>query len=246
MIIFILAFIMARTITIARLQVKTRPFYRSISKKILFSVRLWTKRISVAQQLISNLKPIERSFFARDTVEVAPDLLGVYIVRKLDNKILVGMIVETEAYRAHDDPACHAYKGLTERTSLLFGEVGHAYIYFIYGVHYCLNVVAHLPSRAGGVLIRAVEPLQGIEYMERQRHMHKVRSLTNGPGKITQAFSITADLKGTDLTQRGPLFLARGEFINSAEIDATPRVGISKACEYPWRFIVKNNPFVSR
>lgn len=191
------------------------------------------------------MQPLKRSFFARDTVIVAQELLGKYLIRQIGNLRLVGMIVETEAYRAHDDPACHAYKGKTARTAVLFGEVGHAYIYFIYGMYYCLNVSAHSPHLAGGVLIRAIEPLEGISFMEQQRNKPFGPALTNGPGKLVQAFAIPPTFNDLDLTQQGPLYITTGKLIDPSLINATRRIGITKAKDKLWRFIIADNKFVS-
>lgn len=179
---------------------------------------------------------------------VAQELLGALIVSQTCDGILIGRIVETEAY-VHTDPACHAYRGKTKANASLFGPVGHAYVYFTYGMHYCLNVVSRAPDvKAGGVLIRAVEPLQGIEIMHRLRKLplSKGQQLTNGPGKLTQAFGIDRRLDGINLMQEGPLFICFDEQRPSIDqIVSGPRIGISKAIETPWRFYLRGNRFVS-
>lgn len=194
------------------------------------------------------IKPLPRTFFSRKTDQVARELLGKYIVRKIDHRVLIGKIVETEAYTG-DDPASHAFIGKTPRTRALFETPGHAYIYFIYGNHYCLNIVAHSKEHAGGVLIRALEPISGIEYMKKCRHVTDERQLTNGPGKLTQALHITKNLYGQDMTKKEDLFV--GEIIPKEKTEfvsivATPRIGISKARDILWRFIIEGNPWLSR
>lgn len=193
----------------------------------------------------NSLSPLDRTFYHHDTIQTAQDLLGKLVVRVLNNHILTGIIVETEAY-IFDDPACHAYRGKTKSNAALFGPVGHAYIYFIYGNHYCLNVVSHTKvQQAGGVLIRALQPVQGIEYMHMNRST-SLKNLTNGPGKLTQALGITKKLYGHDLTENGPLYISEGIIVKPREIQASTRIGISQAQEKPWRFYIIDNPFVSR
>jgi len=184
-------------------------------------------------------KLLPRSFYARDTVVVAKDLLGKMLVREYKGKKLIGIITETEAYR-YDDPACHACRGKTPRTEALFGQVGHAYIYFSYGIHYCMNIVSRDPETtpAGGVLIRAIKPVAGIEIMEKNRSMQSLKHLTNGPGKVTQALAIDMNEYGMDVTKVGPLYVTQGIEINSKQIHVTERIGISKAKELKWRFVL--------
>jgi DNA-3-methyladenine glycosylase len=190
------------------------------------------------------MKLLSRSFFLRNTVDVAHDLLGKIVVREYRGQMLTGRIVETEAYTCLDE-ACHGFRGPTPRTQALFGPVGHAYIYFIYGMHYALNVVARdKHTAAGGVLIRALEPLQGIEYMQKLRKLNKIKNLTNGPGKLAQALHITKTLYGTDLTHKGELYFMDDGF-KPEKIKATKRIGISKGQESLWRFIIPGNHFLS-
>jgi DNA-3-methyladenine glycosylase len=190
---------------------------------------------------------ITRSFYKRDTVTVARDLLGMKVVRTIRGKKLSGIIVETEAYVA-DDAACHAYRGKSESNKALFGEPGHAYIYFIYGNHFCLNFVSYdaHEQKAGGVLIRALEPLEGIDLMQKNRVSHNGIQLTNGPGKLTQALAITKNLYGVDVTKKGPLYVTKGITVDARMICAAPRIGISKAQEKNWRFYLCSNSYVSR
>jgi DNA-3-methyladenine glycosylase len=184
-----------------------------------------------------------RSFYKRHPSTVARQLLGKILVRQLDGVTLSGRIVETEAYSS-DDPASHAYRGRTERNRALFGEPGHAYVYFTYGMHFCLNVVARRGKPAGGVLIRAVEPLEGIDEMKRRRHTVRLRDLMSGPGKVAQALAITQSLYGTDLTRCGALYIAD---TGASPLSAarTPRIGIRAGKDKLWRYVIKGSPFVS-
>lgn len=189
---------------------------------------------------------LPRSFFARATPRVARDLLGKKLIRFINGHILSGIIVETEAYEI-TDPACHAFRGKTIANRALFETVGHAYIYFIYGNHFCLNVVARANvCKAGGVLIRALEPVAGIEIMEQFRGTNTIKNLTNGPGKLAQAMHITKELYGVDVTHKGPLYIVEDATAFSFSISTTGRIGISKAQALQWRFYIKNNPHVSK
>lgn len=194
------------------------------------------------------MKILKRSFYERDTAFVAQELLGKIIVRVIDkDTILKGRIVETEAYMGMHDPASHAYGGKRIRNAPLYGSVGHAYVYFTYGMYYCLNFVSRAKDiPAGGVLIRAVEPLEGIAYMEKKRHKHSSHGLTNGPGKLTQALSINKDLNGIDVTKEGPLYVLDAPEIPVNQIVTTKRIGISKAVDDLLRFYVEENQFISR
>lgn len=192
-----------------------------------------------------NYNPLPRQFYKRDTVDVAKDLLGKLLVRKIDAVVLAGKIVETEAYRAHDDPASHAFRGKTERNSVMFGEPGHAYVYFTYGNHFCLNVTArnHLP--AGAILIRALEPIEGIEIMLKNRKVLEITNIASGPGKLTKAMSITIEQNGKDLCSHGELYIANSDSTNY-RIRISSRIGIARATGKLWRFFTEGNPHVSR
>lgn len=181
---------------------------------------------------------IDPSFYKRDTIEVAQDLLGKTLIRYYNGLYLTGIITETEAYRCSDDPASHAYRGKTERNAAMFGPVGYAYIYFIYGVHFCLNVVARSQElQAGAVLIRSIMPTQGISFMQEVRK--KVTNLTNGPGKLAQALCITRKQNGIDMTQQGELFIIdTGFVVNEENYISTPRIGLSVAQDSLWRFYI--------
>jgi len=190
---------------------------------------------------------LTRDFFQRDTIEVAQALLGTRLIRRTkDGKIAAGIIVETEAYRGRFDAAAHSYKGKTERTEVMFGPKGHAYIYLIYGMYHCLNFTVGEPKEPECVLIRALEPVEGLHHMHERRGTDKHKNLCSGPGKLCMALHINRDLNGTDLCEGGELYLEAGT--SPTEIIASPRINIAYAGEavhYPWRFTVKDSPFVS-
>tara|TARA_Y100000780_G_C13690025_1_gene419135 strand:+ start:505 stop:1101 length:597 start_codon:yes stop_codon:yes gene_type:complete len=193
------------------------------------------------------VKIITREFYNRNTIVVAKDLLGKILVRVVGNKILSGIIVESEAYRSIDDPASHSYKGKTERNNVMFGEVGHAYVYFTYGIHYCLNIVAKEHSiPAGAILIRAIEPIEGIEQMQKFRKTNDLYNLTNGPGKLTKALNVTKKQNGVDVVKKDEIYILNGREIDNSSIIATSRIGISTALDKQWRFLITSNKFVSR
>ena len=190
---------------------------------------------------------LERSFFLQDTLTVARALLGQRLVRVLENgQRLAGIIVETEAYIGEEDKACHAAHGRTARNAVMYGPPGHAYVYFIYGMHYCLNVVTEPAGFPAAVLIRALEPCEGIEWMRLHRHGRPDSELTNGPGRLCQALAIGRAFNGYDLCT-GPLLFTEPGHTN-VPVACSQRVGISAdelAKERPWRFFVPDNPFVS-
>lgn len=190
------------------------------------------------------VEPLPRHFFRRSAAEVAPDLLGKRIVRSVAGAELVGRIVEVEAYDS-EDPASHCFRGMTDRNRAMFGEPGHAYVYLSHGLHHCLNVTARAELPAGGVLIRALEPLSGIDTMRALRGRHAIADLASGPGKLAQALAVDRTLYGVDMTQPGPLFIVEGVAGEEVPIEATPRIGISRATERLWRFTVADSPFVS-
>ena len=177
------------------------------------------------------------------TYDAARKLLGMYIARYYNHHWCIARITETECYTS-DDPACHAYRGKTNRNASLFGPVGHAYVYMIYGIHYCVNIVAYDAEQhnAGGVLIRAVEPITGGDVMEYNRKQHNpciTRSeLTNGPGKVAQAFAVDRSYDGYDVCSSGQLMLIYKPHEKRPCIQATPRIGITKACDALRRFHV--------
>jgi len=192
------------------------------------------------------MKVILRRFYKRDVVDVARDLLGKLLVREVEGKRLVGRIVEVEAYRGRDDPASHAYRGRTKRNEVMFGKPGLAYVYLAYGVNWCLNITAEPEGEPAAVLIRAVEPLEGIEEMMANRGVNSIKNLTNGPGKLTKAFKIDGSLNGWDMTRGELLYVAYPDKKEDFEIGVSARIGIKVGLDKPWRFFIKDNPFVSR
>jgi DNA-3-methyladenine glycosylase len=198
-----------------------------------------------------NSYPLSRAFFARTARRVARDLLGKLLIR-CDKKIrLSARIVEVEAYLGQNDPAAHAAAGCTARNSVLFGPPGFAYVYFIYGNHYCLNVSCEPEGKAGSVLIRALEPLTGVEEMARARGitLHGPRDLpklTSGPGRLAQAFAITRSRdNGRDLTSPASGLWIADDGVRPRKIKITPRIGITKAAAHPLRYSLSGNTFVS-
>lgn len=184
---------------------------------------------------------LPREFYDRDTVTVARELLGKILMHGR----MAGRIVETEAYLGGDDLASHSARGITKRTRVIFGPPGHAYVYFIYGMHECLNFVVGLEGTGGAVLIRAAEPMAGISLMQRRRpKAHAVAKLASGPGNLTLAFGITRAQNGVDVT-RGTLVVREWSKEPRFEIRVTPRVGIRQCADLPLRFVIAGNPAVS-
>ena len=185
---------------------------------------------------------LARSFYQRPTVAVARDLLGKVLV----HGSTAGMIVETEAYPGGDDLASHSARGITHRTRVIFGPPGHAYVYFIYGMYECLNLVAEPAGLPGCVLVRALEPLSGVEIMRRRRPTaRRIEDLASGPGKLTLAMAITRAHNGADVT-RGALVVREAAQARQLSITVTPRIGIRACADRPLRFLVRGNRFVSR
>jgi DNA-3-methyladenine glycosylase len=191
---------------------------------------------------------LSRSFYSRPTLDVASDLLGKVLVRRLNRRKLAGKIVETEAYVGPHDLACHASKGHTPRTSVMFGPAGYAYVYMIYGFYFCLNVVTEPLGYPAAVLIRAVEPLENLDLMRKLRNNpHHDANIASGPGKLCMAMLIDKQLNGADLL--GTTIWIEDRKIDPGSILTSPRVGVDYAGEYkdkPWRFFVGGNPHVSR
>lgn len=187
-------------------------------------------------------RPLPRAFYARNTVEVARGLVGQYLVHEAPSGRLVGRIVEVEAYRGPRDPASHAYR-MTPRSKIMWGKAGMAYVYFTYGNHYCMNVVTEREGVAGAVLLRALEPLEGIDVMARRRWTADIRLIAAGPGRLTQAMGIGPKHNGADLTD-GPLYMAHGRR-SPLRIRTGPRIGIKVATDRPWRFYLHGHPCVS-
>jgi len=187
---------------------------------------------------------LPRSFFERDPILVARDLLGRILFYKTPAGLLAGRIVETEAYAGEADPASHAYRGPTTRNQVMFGAAGIAYVYFSYGMHHCLNVTADASGSAGAVLFRALEPLAGQALMRARGDTGPEDRLLSGPGKIGRGFGLTLADNGRDLT-RGPLGVAAGTPAVDHEVGITPRIGITRAPDSPYRFIVRSSRSVS-
>ena len=210
---------------------------------------------------LRRFRPLPRSFFARNPRRVARELLGKILVRDGGKLRLAARIVEVEAYLGKNDSAAHAFGGKTARNSVLFGPPGHAYVYFIYGNHYCLNVSCEREGKAGSVLFRALEPLHGIEEMAAARNialqgprdlslgdlsLRDLRRLTSGPGRLAEAFGITrARDNGCDLTSPASGLWIGDDGFRATKIQVTTRVGITKAADQPLRFFLAGNAFVS-
>jgi len=193
------------------------------------------------RELARESRIVPRSFYSRRTADVARDLLGKILV----NGPASGMIVETEAYLGGDDLAAHSARGVTDRTRVIFGPPGHAYVYFIYGMYECLNLVTEPKDKPGCVLIRAIEPLTGIDVMQKRRPAaRRIEDLASGPGKLTRALSITRAQNGADMTS-GNLVVRNWKHQRQFEIEVTPRIGITKCAAWPLRYVVKGNRFVS-
>jgi DNA-3-methyladenine glycosylase len=199
----------------------------------------------------AQIRPLDRAFFRRDPRRVARELLGKVLVREAEGARLTARIVEVEAYLGTEDPAAHSAAGNTARTAVLFGPPGHAYIYFIYGNHYCLNVSCEPEGMAGGVLVRALEPISGVEQMAKARgiEIHGPKDLvklTSGPGRLAQAFGITrTGDNGCDLTSaKSSLWIGKDGY-RARGIRVTPRIGITKAADVPLRYLLAGNAFVS-
>jgi DNA-3-methyladenine glycosylase len=198
---------------------------------------------------------LPREFFNRDPREVAPELLGKLIVRKKGRKLVAGRIVEVEVYLGADDAAAHAAAGRTARNDVLFGPPGHAYVYFIYGVHYCLNISCMPEGEAGSLLIRALEPVAGMEEMAAARGVRDfdpnsisdLHKLLSGPGKLCQALAITRPRdNGKDLLSPGSDLQVRDDSSAQPKVRTTARIGITKSAEMPLRYLIAGSPFVSR
>jgi len=186
---------------------------------------------------------LPRSFFSRPSTEVAPDLLGVVIARRLpDGTVLRAALVETEAYEP-TDPASHAFNGPTPRNATMFGPAGHLYVYFIYGMHHCMNVVTRRLGEGSAVLLRAAEPLEGLDAMAAARGRPPARDLCRGPARLTQAFGVDRACDGADLVDGPDLWLEPGR--TPVRIRRGPRVGLTRAADRRWRFWEEGSPWVS-
>lgn len=191
-------------------------------------------------------EPLPQSFYARETEVVARELLGCVLECRAPDGTASGRIVETEAYVGEHDLACHAAAGLTKRTAPLYGPPGISYVYFIYGVHWCFNAVTRAEGEPSAVLVRAIEPLQGIALMRARRPAaRRDLDLTNGPGKLCAALAITGAHNALSL-QHGPVVIRRGEPIAASRVEVTPRIGIRESADWPLRWIVADSAYVSR
>lgn len=194
---------------------------------------------------------LEKKFYTKEVTSVAKELLGKTFVKIVNGEIVSAKIVEVEAYNGKIDEAAHSFGGKTKRNKVMFNEGGFLYVYFIYGTHYCCNVVTGLENDGSAVLIRAVEPLTGIDYLAENRYgktkltEKELLGLTNGPGKICKAFNITKKDNGIDLSG-DEIFLFDAKKVDKSRITQTVRVGIKKSEELPWRFYLKDNLFVSK
>ena len=191
------------------------------------------------------LRPLPKQFYSRSALKVAPDLLGKILCHRTQGKFLSGRIVEVEAYLGEQDPASHAFRGKTPRNTVMFGPPGFAYVYFTYGNHFCMNAVTGRDGKAGAVLIRALEPVKGIDTMKRRRKKCKVSDLTSGPGKLTQALGIGKKCNQADLASK-TLWIAQDTVKRTLRWERTPRIGISVAKRKRYRFVVKGSLCVSK
>lgn len=194
---------------------------------------------------------LDKDFYLADVLTVAKKLLGKTFVRIINDKVLTGKIVEVEAYSGSEDKASHSYNGKTNRNEVMFNRGGLLYVYFTYGMHFCSNVVAGKPGNGCAVLLRGIEPVEGIDEMALNRYGKKnitqkeIINLTNGPAKLTKAFGIKRKDNGTDLTGND-IFILGAENIPNKKISISKRIGIKKSVDLPWRFYINNNPFVSK
>ena len=199
---------------------------------------------------ISGIK-LSKSFYKRDLLTVAKELLGKVMVKKSPKNLLTASIVEVEAYDGEIDKAAHTYGDKTERNKVMFNEGGYLYVYLSYGVHHCCNIVTGFEDTGTAVLIRAVEPLKDLDMMIKNRFDRKLKNdkeiinLTSGPGKVCKALGINKDHSGIDLT-RDKIFLLDQPKVKASEIGISKRIGITKSTNYPWRFYIKGNQFLSR
>ena len=185
------------------------------------------------------------AFYDRETEVVSRELLGAILWCRTNEGVTAGRIVETEAYLGEHDPACHAAAGFTDRTRHLYGPPGISYVYFIYGVHWCFNAVTREHGKPSAVLVRALEPVEGVDVMRKRRSAARAeRDLTNGPGKLCAALGIGAEHNGLSL-QQPPIWITRGVSYSDDEVVVGPRIGITKAAEWPLRWYVRDSDFVS-
>ncbi len=192
------------------------------------------------------LEPLPRSFYDRPVVQVARDLLGKLLLREAPEGMVAGRIVEVEAYQGFDDPAAHSFRGRTPRNATMFGPAGHLYVYSIHA-RFCMNVVTEAEGTPTAVLLRAVEPREGIELMQTRRDLEKVRDLARGPARLCEAYAIDRAWDGWDLTGGEGLWIAQSDDAEDAspKIFTSPRIGVTSAHESLLRFVIAGSPFVS-
>ena len=199
----------------------------------------------------SQFNILPRKFYTRSVITVAKELLGKVLIKNEGKKLLSGRIVEVEAYDGRIDEASHSFKGKTKRNEVMFNEGGYFYVYFTYGVHFCCNIVTGEKDHGTAVLVRAIEPLEGIDLMIKRRLGRKLKNenelfnLTSGPGKISQAFNFNLKHSGSDLTDN-KIFLVDSKKLSKNKIGISKRIGITRSVDLPWRFIEKGNPYLSR
>lgn len=193
----------------------------------------------------TNYFPLPLHFYRQDTFKLVPKILGKILVRKIGRRLLAGRIVEVEAY-VGNDPASHAANGMTDRNRPMYEDGGIAYVYFTYGMHFCFNIVTERKGFPAALLVRALEPITGIEEMKKARKTDNLKNLTNGPAKLCQALRIDRALNGMRL-DGGELFIADDGFrTREGDVGSSTRVGIKTGTEFEWRFYLKGNVFVSR
>jgi DNA-3-methyladenine glycosylase len=194
---------------------------------------------------------LTRKFYKRPVITVAKELLGKLLIKKEGSNYIIARIIEVEAYDGNIDEASHSYKGKTKRNKVMFNEGGYFYVYFTYGAHYCCNVVTGEEDHGAAVLIRAVEPINGINKMIKRRFNRKLKNdkeifnLTSGPGKVAQAFGFNLRHSGYDLTG-DKIFIINQPKLKKSKIGISKRIGITKSAEFPWRFFEIGNPYLSR
>ena len=200
---------------------------------------------------LHNSSKLKKEFYSRNLLPIARELLGKILVKKNKSRIIAGRIVEVEAYHGDYDEASHAFKGKTKRNEVVFYEGGYLYVYFTYGAHFCANIVTGKENQGTAILLRGIEPMEGIDIMIKNRFGRKLQNdkekfnLTSGPGKLCKAFGIDKKFYGTDLTG-DEIFLLDQPKLRKNEIGISKRIGITRSVDLEWRFFIKNNPYVSR
>ena len=204
------------------------------------------KRDAVASDDALEIAPLPRAFYDRPTLDVARDLIGKTLLRRTEEGVAGGMIVETEAYVSAIDPSAHGFRGQTPRNRSMFGAPGYAYVYRSYGIHYCLNVVTESAGVAAAVLIRAIRPMVGVELMRLRRGERvRDRDLARGPGRLCQALALSVADDGADLRGHALWIGETPRLEGALPVAATARIGITQAADWPWRFVVVGDPYVS-